>query len=111
MKATPVVTPVTTPVVGSTVATAALPLFHVPPVVASASDVTEPGHTIVVPDIAGGTGFTVITAFPVIVSVQPVVVFVAVIMYVPVAVNKPKSRREPEPGTGRPTTPAPLNSW
>lgn len=51
-------TPVTTPVPETTVATAVLPLLHVPPP-ASVSETVNPGHVIMVPVMAPGAGFTV----------------------------------------------------
>lgn len=52
MVTTPAATPVTVPVAAFTVALAVLLLLHVPPVVASASVMDEPGHTEVGPVIA-----------------------------------------------------------
>jgi hypothetical protein len=56
----PAVTPVTTPV-ALTVATAAVPLVQVPPLVASAKVVFAPTHTVRPPVMvpALGAGFTV----------------------------------------------------
>ena len=55
--------PVTTPVDAPTVATVVLLLLHVPPPVASESVVVRPEHTVLVPFITKGSGFTVATAF------------------------------------------------
>ena len=68
MVAVPAVTPVTTPVDEPIVAFA-LPLLHVPPVTRSLSVVVAPAHTLAVPAMAVGTGFTVIG----LVAMQPVV--------------------------------------
>jgi hypothetical protein len=54
----PLETPVTIPV-ELTVAIAVLLLLHVPPVVASVSVDVPPTATVVVPEIAAGTGLTV----------------------------------------------------
>ena len=54
-------TPVTFPE-ASMVAIAPLVLLQVPPVVASLSDITEPGHTGTEPTMGNGNGFTVTTA-------------------------------------------------
>ena len=56
MLAVPADTPVTTPVDASTVATAVLELFQVPPVAVSASVVVEPVQTAVVPVIVPTDG-------------------------------------------------------
>jgi len=63
----PAVTPVTTPP-AVIVATAGVPLLHIPSAVASLKVVVDPTHTLVVPVIAAGKGFTVtvvVTAHPV----------------------------------------------
>jgi hypothetical protein len=65
---TATVCPVTTPVVATTVATDVLLLLHVPPPGVSPSGVVYPEHTVFVPVIAVGNGFTVNTAL----SKQPV---------------------------------------
>lgn len=52
---------VTTPVVLLTVATDAVLLLQVPPVVASLSVVVVPGHNVRLPLIAAGDGLTVST--------------------------------------------------
>jgi hypothetical protein len=59
--------PVTTPVVKPTVAIPVALLLHVPPP-ASLNVVVNPEHTVSVPSIAVGNGFTVTTA----VMIQPV---------------------------------------
>ena len=61
-------TAVTIPEVLPTVAMAVLPLYQVPPVVASVKVVVPPAHTATVPLIALGAMFTVITS----VTLQPV---------------------------------------
>jgi hypothetical protein len=66
--AVPVDTPLTIPVVSPTVAIAVLPLLQVPPPVPSASVVVAPVHTVVMPVIPAGDGYTVIA----IAIVQPV---------------------------------------
>ena len=58
----PAETPTTSPVVPvpePIVATAVLLLVHVPPVVASLSEVVVVAQRLAVPDIAAGKGFTV----------------------------------------------------
>ena len=55
----PNATPVKSPVVDPIVATAVLLLVHVPPVDELVRVVVEPLHTVVVPAIAAGEGFTV----------------------------------------------------
>ena len=62
----PALLPLTTPRL-STVA-CVLTALHVPPVVASASDVVAPGHIYIVPVIGAGGTLTV----TVVVAVQPV---------------------------------------
>ena len=62
----PATMPVTIPVL-LIVPVAKLPLLHVPPVVASLSDVVNPAQTCAVPVIAAGTAFTV----TIDVTVQP----------------------------------------
>ena len=57
----PVAIEVTNPVILSTVANDVLLLYHLPPVVASVSDVVLPAHTEVVPVMATGVTFTVVT--------------------------------------------------
>ena len=54
--------PVTTPVAGSTDPLAGLLLVHVPPPGDDVSAVVRPAHTLVVPVIGFGFGFTVTTA-------------------------------------------------
>jgi hypothetical protein len=49
-------------VLASTVATAAFPVVHEPPLVALLNDVTDPTHTFIVPVIVAGKAFTVTTA-------------------------------------------------
>ncbi len=71
--------PVTTPVAISTELFVLL-LLHVPPVTASVSVVVNPIHTLLVPDIAAGNGFTV----NVIDVAHPVASSVYVISVVPV---------------------------
>ena len=53
-------TPVTTPVEDTTVAIPVLPLVHVPPP-ASLKVVVNPAHTVPVPVMDVGNGFTVTT--------------------------------------------------
>lgn len=60
MVVVPAATPDTTPEL-FIVATEVLLLLHVPPVVASLSEVVDPTQTLVVPSIAPGSGFTVTT--------------------------------------------------
>ena len=50
--------------------TLALLLLQVPPVVASCSAMALPTHTLVVPVIAAGAGFTLTIALPVILVIQ-----------------------------------------
>ena len=57
-----VTTPVTTPVVEPTVAFAVFELVHVPTSVVSDEVVVNPEHTVSVPNIPDGNGFTVTTA-------------------------------------------------
>ena len=57
----PTATPDTKPVTNVVDATVVLLLLHVPPVVALASVVTVPSHTVAVPVMAPGNGFTVTT--------------------------------------------------
>jgi hypothetical protein len=59
MGAVPAVTPLTTPVPAPTVAIVVAPELHDPPVVASVKAVAAPGHTVSVPVMAAGSGFTV----------------------------------------------------
>jgi hypothetical protein len=68
MMLVPEATPVTTPVDDTTVATAVVPLLHVPPVVVLFSVVVIPTQTFVTPVMFAGNGFTVTSA----VFVQPV---------------------------------------
>ena len=70
--------PVTTPVVNPTLAIPVALLLHVPPP-ASLNVVVKPEHTLSVPNIAVGNGFTVTT----VVIIQPVAVNVYVIVPVP----------------------------
>ena len=58
MTAVPPDAPVTVPEV-PTVTMAVLPLLHVPPAVASCSDVVVPAHKVVVPVIPDGAASTV----------------------------------------------------
>ena len=67
MVVVPAVTPETIPELVPIVATLVLLLIHVPPPVLD-SVVVEPAHTVVVPVIADGNGFTVRT----VVVIQPV---------------------------------------
>ena len=60
--------PVTSPVEDPMLAIPALLLLHVPPPVRSVNCVVSPAHTVIVPVIAVGNGFTVTTA----VMIQPV---------------------------------------
>ena len=60
MAAVPAATPVTTPE-AFIVAVVAPPLLQVPPVVASLNVVVPGAHTVIVPVMADGTEFTVIT--------------------------------------------------
>ena len=60
MEVVPVETVLTTP--PDIVATPVLLLPHVPPPVASESVTDKPIHTVLLPDIASGSGFTVTTA-------------------------------------------------
>jgi hypothetical protein len=64
----PVSMPETIPVDGAIVADAGVPLVQVPPLVASASVVVLPAHTLNVPVMAAGSGLTVYT----FVALQPV---------------------------------------
>jgi hypothetical protein len=61
MVTVPADTPVTIPVEDPTVATEALLLLHVPPVVASLSDIVRPAPTVLPPLIAAGAGLMVTT--------------------------------------------------
>ena len=67
MMAVPAVPPVTTPVALPTIAVALLPVLHVPPVAVSVRVVVSPSHTVIVPVILLGSGFTVTFA----VAAQP----------------------------------------
>jgi hypothetical protein len=60
-------TPVTRPEVSPTVASVVAPLLQVPPGVASYRTVVNPTHTLIVPVMAAGSGFTVTVA----VAMQP----------------------------------------
>ena len=60
--------PVTMPDDEPTVATAVVPLTHVPPAGTSLNAVVRPAHTVSVPEIAAGNELTVTTA----VLIQPV---------------------------------------
>ena len=64
----PTVTPVTMPVDPTDAIPEAL-VLHVPPEVASVSEMVEPAHTEEAPDIAAGNAFTV----TVVVAMQPVI--------------------------------------
>jgi hypothetical protein len=66
--AVPATIPVTTPVAETTVATEVLLLLHVPPVDVLVNAIVKPSHTVDEPDMAAGSGLTVITA----VLIQPV---------------------------------------
>ena len=68
MSAVPAATPVTAPLAEVTVATAALPVVHVPPVTVLMNSVAAPAHTSGVPVMAGGSPVTV----TVVDIVQPV---------------------------------------
>ena len=68
MTVVPGATPVTIPVAEPTVATAVLPLNHVPPPVGSNKDVVLPTQTVGIPMMAVGGGVTV----TVMVAAQPV---------------------------------------
>jgi len=57
--AVPADIPLTVPLSEPTVATVTLPLVHVPPPVVDDSDVDAPIHTVAVPVIDAGIGFTV----------------------------------------------------
>ena len=57
----PAETPLMMPLVLPMRATEVLPLIQVPPMVMSVSVAVEPSHITGVPDIAAGTGFTVMT--------------------------------------------------
>jgi hypothetical protein len=59
MSVVPAATPETMPEV-PTVATEVLLLLHVPPEVASLSELVKPGHVVADPVIAAGAGLTVI---------------------------------------------------
>lgn len=74
----PAETPVTFPE-ASIVARDVFELLHVPPAVASVSEMIDPTQTLVLPDIAAGKGFTV----TVITDIQPVAVILYVIVAVP----------------------------
>ena len=67
MVAVPADTPVTIPVPAPTEAIEVLLLLHVPPLVASLSEVVSPTQTLLTPVIADGVGLTV----SIIVVVQP----------------------------------------
>jgi hypothetical protein len=69
MIATPGATPLTTPVEPA-VAMDKLLLAHAPPAVVSINVVVEPAHTLIVPVMLSGNGFTVTT---VVVKPVPVV--------------------------------------
>jgi len=68
MAVVPASTPVIIPLLVPMVATVVLLLVHEPPDVALLSVVVRPTHTLVVPEIAAGRGFTVST----VVAIQPV---------------------------------------
>ena len=55
----PAAIPVAIPDVEPMVAISVLPLLHTPPVVADDNVVVRPAHTLVVPVIAAGNGWTV----------------------------------------------------
>lgn len=67
MVTVPAATPVTTPVDEPIVAIVVLPLVHTPPGTALLNVVTAPTHTLEVPVMGVGNGFTVIT----FVAMQP----------------------------------------
>ena len=67
MIAVPADIPVTTPLIASTIAIDGALLLQPPPGVASDNGSVTPAQTVGLPDIAAGSGFTVIT----IVAVQP----------------------------------------
>jgi hypothetical protein len=71
MVAVPPLTPVTTPVDGSTVATAASLLLHVPPPVASLSVLVAVAQKVVVPVIAAGADGVVFTVTLAVVNAVP----------------------------------------
>ena len=66
--AVPLTIPVTTPLLVPILPVAAAPDVHVPPVVASLSVVFNPTHTVCVPLIVAGNGFTVTLD----IAIQPV---------------------------------------
>ena len=68
MVVVPASTPLTTPEPVPIVATRVLLLVQLPPVAASVKDVVKPTHTLVVPVMADGNGFTVTG----VVIIQPV---------------------------------------
>lgn len=59
MVVVPAVVPDTMPLAEPTVATAVVPLIHVPPEVALESVVADPAHMLIVPVSGAGTAFTV----------------------------------------------------
>ena len=58
----PAATPVTTPVPAPTVQIVLSLLLHVPPDVASLSDIVNPEHTVVAPEMGDGNALTVTVA-------------------------------------------------
>mgnify|MGYP003350280234 CR=1 FL=1 len=62
MLTTPLLTPVTSPV-ELTVATVGLPLVHEPPAGVAVSNVEEPMHNVLLPEITA-EGFTVTVKYP-----------------------------------------------
>ena len=66
------------PEVEPTVAIPVSVLDHVPPAGAAPNVVVEPGHTLVVPEIADGNGLITTVALPDIVLVQVVAGLVAI---------------------------------
>ena len=55
----PAAMPLTMPVTVTTVAIVVPVLLHVPPMLVSVRLVVDPAHTVAVPSIAAGSGFTV----------------------------------------------------
>ncbi len=104
MATVPVATPVTTPMPVPTVAILLLLQLHVPPVVASVSNVDCPMQAVQpVTGHAMSDGPTFITlTVPVIEVVHPAV-FVPVAVYVPAAVSVPKLIAAPVPDIDVPT--------
>jgi hypothetical protein len=59
MEVVPAATPVTTPEAEPMVATAGLALVQLPPVTVSASVIIAPTHSVLLPEMGDGAGFTV----------------------------------------------------